>query len=124
CLSVLPVLHSFPTRRSSDLGKLSHHSTSIARRDFFLSRLDHGNEIVPALRGTLQPLRRDLSRAGVDHHFADVDVSHLFVFAPRRQIECDSSPRARKAWQIENVRAGDAAGVIGKVLISLPVERT
>ena len=41
---------------SADAGKLSDHSTGVAGGDFFLGRLDHGDEIISALRDALQPL--------------------------------------------------------------------
>src|SRR5207249_6801975 len=97
---------------SPDAGKLSDHPASLARRDLFFTRLDHGDEIVSIVRGALQQIRRDLSGLGVDHHFTDVDVSDLFVPAARRQIERNSSAGTRKAPQIRNVRAGDATGVM------------
>jgi Virulence factor BrkB len=108
---------------SADTGELSDCLAGLARCDLFFSGLDHGDEIVSIICRPLQPLRRHLSGAGVDHHFADLDVSHLFVPAARGQTERDPSPRTRKARQIRSAGIGDAAGVIGDVLISLPVDR-
>src|ERR1700720_284504 len=97
---------------SSLAGKLSDHPASFTGRSLFLDRLDHGDEIISVICRALQPLRRNLSRARVDHHFADLDVSHLFVPAARRQIKRDPAPGTRKARQISNVGVGDAAGVM------------
>src|SRR5262249_2869836 len=94
-----------------DAGKLSHCSTSASGRDLFLDRLDHGYEIVSTLRRPLQPLRRNLSGAGVDHHFAHLDVFHLFVSALRRKVECDSSPRTRRENKSRSGTAGGGSGL-------------
>src|SRR5205085_11414595 len=82
--------------------KLSDYPASLAGCALFLDRLDHGHEIVSVICCALQALRRNLSRTRIDHHFADLDVSHLFVPAIRRHTERDPSPRTRKARQIRS----------------------
>src|SRR5439155_25915363 len=85
---------------SAHAGKLSDHSAGLAGRALFFGWLDHGDEIVSVICRALQPLRRNLSGVGIDHYFADVDVSHVFVPVGRRQIERDPSPGTRKASEI------------------------
>ena len=80
---------------SAHAGKLSHHSTGAARRDFFRGRLDDRDEALPDLCRALRPLQSDLSRARLAHRFADVDVSHLLASASWRKIECHSAARTK-----------------------------
>jgi hypothetical protein len=63
---------------------------------FFADRLDHRHEAFPALCGSIRSLQPDLSRAGIDHRAAHMDVSHLSVAIARRQIERHYPATARK----------------------------
>src|SRR5205823_9689969 len=52
-------LHSFPTRRSSDLGRTVRRVPP-AVRDRWLVRGDGGFEVVPELRAAVEPRRHNL----------------------------------------------------------------
>ena len=85
-----------------DAGKLSDPSSGAAGCNFLCGRLDHRDETFPALRGAIRSLQPDLSRAGIDHRAAHVDVSHLSAAIARRQIERhhpastrENAPRSR-----------------------------
>src|SRR5205823_1825132 len=75
--------------------KLSDRAAGVTGRDSVFTRLAVRDEIVSALRCEVRSLQSNLSRAGIDHHAADLDVSDLFAAAAGREVERHSASRTR-----------------------------
>src|SRR6266404_842634 len=103
---------------STHARKLSHHPTGPSRRDFLFVWLDRRDETVPVVRRQLRSLQSHLSRAGIDYHSLNLDVSHLLLFASWRQIERDPSTRTRAREDNASAHSGNAAGLTPKVFAS------
>src|SRR6266849_5859440 len=97
-------------------GKLSHHPAGPAGSRLFLFRLDHRDETVPVVCREIRSLQSDLPRACIDYHPLNLDVSHLSLFASRRQIKRDPSPRTRAPTRYNFAGAGNAAGLTPKIV--------